>query len=258
MAMNATMREPHDRLLAQLGGATEPLSKGETQSLSPLPMNNTTQTVQIRVHGVDGSIRTFPQEGGSLIRQTLNWFQPTYIFTQKRIEIPGERSFTTFMVSQVTRIDLVTEPRSNWSLPPNVVEAVELSEPAFRTLARAPQPPERQKASLAPDDTAMVLIDIALSGGQHLFLAQEMAFSQPAQDMHMFGTLLTTTGFTFLMRTGGVAVLNVANVVCFTVYPDPAQLSADVSTAARQRCGTELRSPQRESGLPGIGEQEAA
>ena len=121
-------------------------------------LSNATETVQIRVHGIDGSIRTFTQRFGSLVGQTLNWFQPTYIFAQKRIEIPDERSLTTFFSSQVTRIDLITEPRSNWSFPPDLVEAVELSERAFRALAQPQQPRERQETPPSRDNAAMVFL----------------------------------------------------------------------------------------------------
>ncbi len=221
-------------------------------------MNNTTEIVQIRVHGVDGSIQTFTQRGGSLIRQTLAWFQPTCMFGQKWIEIPGERSSTTLIVSQVTRIDLVTEPRTNWSLPPASVEAVELSEPAFWALAEGQPPQAAQEASPAPDNTAMVLLDIALAGGRHVFLAQETAVSQPLPRPAEACPLARATSLSFLMRTGGVAVLNVANLVCFTVYPDPAQVLAVGRPTVSQRCGTELGSPQGQPGIPGLGERKAA
>ena len=221
-------------------------------------LSNATETVQIRVHGIDGSIRTFTQRFGSLVGQTLNWFQPTYIFAQKRIEIPDERSLTTFFSSQVTRIDLITEPRSNWSFPPDLVEAVELSERAFRALAQPQQPRERQETPPSRDNAAMVFLDIAMAGGQHVFLAQEMAGRPAPQEMQRFDTLLTTTCYSFRMCMGGVAVLNVANLVCFTIYPDPAQVSADGCAAVRQRKSAVLGSPQRQSGLPEIGEREAA
>ncbi len=231
--------------------------KGVTQRLALLSVNNTTESLQIRVHGIDGSIQTFTQHDGSLIRQTFDWFRPRLIFAQKRIEIPGEHSLTTFLAAQVTRIDLLTEPRSSWTPPPDLVEAVELSETLFRALAKSPERPEVQNSSPPPEHTAMVLLDIALTGGHHVFLAQETAVSQPCQNIERLGTFLTTTSFAFLMRTGGVAVLNVANLVCFTVYPDPAQVSAEVWTL-RQMKRTELGSSQRATVLRGFGEQEAA
>ena len=217
-----------------------------------------TESVQFRVHGVDGSIRTFTQRDASLIRQTLNWLQPTYLFTQKRIEIPGDHGLTTFIADQVTRINLITDPCSNWHLPADLVEAVELSKPAFWALARGQQPQEAQKAPPAPGNTAMVLLDIALAGGQHVFLAQETTSPQPSQGMRSSGTFLTATSCSFLMRTGGVAVLNVANVMCFTPYPDPARASAGVWAAARQRNDNMHGNAQREAGLPEISERVAA
>ena len=223
-----------------------------------MPMYNATDTIEIRVHGVDGSIKKFTQRDGSLLRQTLDWFQPTHIFTQQRIEIPGERSFTTFIASQVTRIDLVTEPRSLSNASPGPVEAVELSEPAFRALAQGQHPPEVERTPPPSDNTAMVLLDIALAGGQHVFLALETPASQRPQDMERFSTLLTSTSFSFLTRTGGVALLNVANLMWFTVYPDPAQASTDGRTTVRLTNVTEPASPQRHYEPLEIDERKAA
>ena len=222
------------------------------------PMSNATETIEIHVHGIDGSIKKFTQRDGSLLRQTLDWFQPNHVFTQQRIEIPGEHSLTTFIASQVTRIDLVTEPHSLWNRAPGLVEAVELSEPAFRALAQGQQLHVVEKPSPPPDNTAMVLFDVALAGGKHVFLALETAVSQTPQNMESFSTLLTSTSFSFLTRTGGVAVLNVANLMWFTVYPDPAQVSMDARAAVLQRNATEPGSPQRQYGPLEIDEQEAA
>lgn len=222
------------------------------------PMSNATETIEIHVHGIDGSIKKFTQRDGSLLQQTLDWFQPNHVFTQQRIEIPGEHSLTTFIASQVTRIDLVTGPHSLWNPAPGPVEAVELSEPAFRALSQGQQLHVVEKPSPPPDNTAMVLFDVALAGGKHVFLALETAVSQTPQNMESFSTLLTSTSFSFLTRTGGVAVLNVANLMWFTVYPDPAQVSMDVRAAVLQKNATEPGSPQRQHGPLEIDEQEAA
>ncbi len=221
-------------------------------------MINPTETIEIRVHGVDGSIKKFTQRDGSLLRQTLDWFQPTRIFAQERIEIPGERSLTTFIASKVTRIDLVTEPRSLSYASLGPVEAVELSEPAFRALAQAQHPHEVPKASPPPPNTAMVFLHIALAGGNHVFLALEMPVSHTPQDMETFGTLLTSTSFSFLTRAGGVAVLNVANLIWFTVYPDPAQVSTDTPAAVPHTNATGPGSPHQQYEPLAIGEREAA
>ena len=222
------------------------------------PMSNATEAIEIHIHGVDGSIKKFTQRDGSLLRQTLDWFQPNHIFAQQRIEIPGERSLTTFIASQVTRIDLVTEPRSPSNVSPSPVEAVELSEPAFRALAQHQELHVVEKTSPPPDNTVMVLFDIALAGGNHVFLALETPVSQTPQNMEGFSTLLTSTSFSFLTRAGGFAVLNVANLMWFTVYPDPAQVSTDARTTVRQRNATEPGGSQRKYEPLEIDEQEAA
>ena len=136
--------------------------KAEPQSICPLPMNDAAPSVQIRVHGTDGSIQTFTQHGDNLVRHTLDGFEPARMFTQQRITIANGCSLTTFITSRVTRIDLVTEDLSNWNLPPGLVEAVELTEPAFRALTQDRPPRERQEASRSPDRSVMTLLDIAV------------------------------------------------------------------------------------------------
>ncbi len=222
------------------------------------PMNNAPETIEIHVHGVDGSIKKFTQRDGSLLRQTLDWFQPNHIFTQQRIEIPGERSLTTLIASQVTRIDLVTEPRSTTNVSPGPVEAVELSEPAFRALAQGEHLHVVEKTSPPPDSTVMVLFDLALAGGKHVFLALETPVSHTPQNMESFSTLLTSASFSFLTRAGGFAVLNVANLMWFTVYPDPAEVSTAARAIVRLRNATEPGSPQRQYEALEIDEREAA
>jgi hypothetical protein len=220
-------------------------------------MKSTRESVRIRVHGVDGAIHTFTQYDDTLIRQTLDWLRPTSIFKQQRIEIPGAHSLTTFIAAQVSRIDILAEPRSRWIFPSELVEAVELTEPEFRALANGEEPPGTQKAAHPLKNTAFVLIDIALTGGHYVFLAKEPAGPRPAQNIENLGAVLPTTSFAFLLRTGGVAVLNIAKLLCFTVYRDRTQVSAAVWTS-RQSRGAEFGIQQQSSGFRRFGEQAAA
>lgn len=230
---------------------------GERQSICRLPMDNAAQTLQIRVHGVDGSIQTFTQHEDDLIRQTLDGFRPTRMLTQTKITIAGECSLTTFVPSQVTRVDLVTEHLSNWALPPGPVGAVELSEPAFRALVQDQPRRESRRASRAADKSVVALLDITVVGGQRVFLARQMAVERSAQQMQGFDTLFTTSSFWFLMRACGIAVLNVANLARFTVYRGPMQASADLRPGYHAHT-SEPGNPHPQGGLSEIPEREAA
>ncbi len=78
------------------------------------------------------------------------------------------------------------------------------------------------------DNSVTALLEIALVGGEHLFVAQEVSAGSGADPVALFDTLFTTSSFSFLMRAGGIAVLNVAQLLWFTLYPSSVESSADV------------------------------
>jgi hypothetical protein len=86
----------------------------------------------------------------------------------------------------------------------------------------------RQEASRSPDDSVMALLEVVVVGGQRLFLAQEIPASPSGEHLPGFDSLFTASSFSFLMRTGGIAVLNVANLARFTIYPGPLQIWEEV------------------------------
>jgi hypothetical protein len=214
-------------------------------------------TAEIRVHGVDGSIQSFTQHEESLVKHICEAFQPARMFTGKRITIGSEHSLTTFQASRVTRIDLVTECLFHWNPALEPVEAVELTEAAFRALVLDQRPGDGPEASRSPDDSVMALLEVVVVGGQRLFLAQEMPASPSGEHSPGFDSLFTGSSFSFLMRTGGIAVLNVANLARFTIYPGPLQIWEEV-WPANHGGGRDRESHNDSSRLWGVDEREAA
>ena len=72
-------------------------------------MNKTNSKLEICLHIIDGSARTFIQSATDLVNRTLEDLLPTRLFTQDRIVIADDQAFGTFFPPLLTRIDLVTE-----------------------------------------------------------------------------------------------------------------------------------------------------
>ena len=55
----------------------------------------------------------------------------------------------------------------------------------------------------------------------------ELSVKLPAENQSFMRFLLSKTGFHMRLRGGGVGVVNLANLVGYTVYPGVAQVPAD-------------------------------
>ena len=189
-------------------------------------MNHAAQDLEIHIHKLDGSMERFIQSETSLMKRILNEFQPARIFIQEKIIIADGDSLTSFPARQVVRIDLVSEPSPHWILPPEIVNAVELTETEFRALLQNPEPGDRWNQARAQDASEVAFLNVEMAGQQPLFLALEVAIGPPADRP---GAILyplyplTTPALCFRMQTGGVAALNPLHLMRFTLSPAPQQ-----------------------------------
>ena len=180
-------------------------------------MNPPTQSLQIRVHGIDGSVATFTQTDPDLVNRTLGELNPARILTQTKITIAGNHSVTTFIPPLITRIDLITDRLSVWDFPFVIGALVELTETKFQEFLHDQQ---RRLQSRSSDDFP-VFLDIQMVNGQRLFLWMEVVAGLPADRLLRIYSLLKERSLIFGLRTGGIGVLNLANMVHFSVHPNP-------------------------------------
>jgi len=131
--------------------------------------------LQIRVHGVDGSVATFTQTEPALVKHILADCQNSHLFKQERITIAGRRSVTTFVASKIARIDLIQERFSGWKLPLGIIDIVELTEPEFlyQGYLFDLEHLDRRRQHLTVGDCDVGLVDIEMVGGRHVFLKIE-------------------------------------------------------------------------------------
>lgn len=193
-------------------------------------MNQTNPKLQIRIHGVDGASSVFTQDA-ALAERIVNESQHPGFFAQERIIIAGRSSLTTFVASQITRIDLTGEGISMRKLkaPFKAPYLVEISKTDFllgleeRDLKNT----DRKKQQRAPGQRFEGLLDIHIVGGHHLYLKVIGEAVLPAERMQRINFYLTARGLSFRLPDGGLGVVNLANAVKFTSYPGPAEVPND-------------------------------
>src|SRR3974377_437764 len=88
--------------------------------------------MEIRIHTQSGSVETFFQDNPALVAPILKAIQSTKVFATSAITIAGDYSLTTFVASQVNRVDLMDEELPGWKYPEDILDVIELSEEEFR------------------------------------------------------------------------------------------------------------------------------
>jgi hypothetical protein len=202
-------------------------------------MQNAESVLEIRIHGVDGTLETFTQEGASIADAILKDVKPGRLFGLEKIVIAGTHSLTAFVPSKLIRIDFVREGVACWAFPSGIVDAVELSETEFRAKAHLDDIANLQKRDQlrTPGEFAVGFLDIEMVGGQHVFLGVEFVVGLPMEQLQRVNLLLSAPSVHFRMRQGGFGTLNLSNLVRFTAYPGPPQAPANAWPAHHKSKG---------------------
>jgi hypothetical protein len=185
-------------------------------------MIHTMPDMQIRIHKVDGTDIAFVQNDPGEVKKILDSFQPARIFDQNRFTITDGDSITLLPVSKITRIDLLAELPAHLVFPLGIVDAVELNGAEFETLVRNPVMREQWEQMRTQEDSLVTFLDLELADGERLFLTQEMHIDLQSEALRNSGWFpLEGSSLCFRMRSGCVAVLNLANLVRLTFFPKP-------------------------------------
>lgn len=180
-------------------------------------MNVQSSYLQIRVCSTDGTTRTFTQGDVDLAHQTLIKLNPTTLFNEDRITVPDRHSEAAFQASELTRIDLITDQLSVWDFPFLLGAPIELTEAEFSecTLDWA-----RQNSPGWRNDIP-VFLDITMTHGQRCFVWMEVIGGLPPTRLGRIYSLPNERRLIFGLRTGGVGILNLANMLHFSIFPEP-------------------------------------
>jgi len=179
--------------------------------------------MKIRIHTESNSIETFFQDNPALSAPILKAIQSTKVFASSTITIAGEYSLTTFATSRVNRVDLIDEDLPRWKQPEDILDVVELAEDEFREQSHLDDPArlERRRTPKQAGEFARVCAAMEMTGGAQIFLAAKIKVGLPVERLQRLHMLFATTALHFRMREGGTAILNLKNVVRFTLNPGP-------------------------------------
>jgi hypothetical protein len=179
--------------------------------------------MKILIHSQEGSVETFSQDNPALAAHILKGIQPTKVFTGNIITIAGDHSLTTFVASRVNRVDLIAENLPLWEQPSDILEVVELPEDDFRERSHVNDPArlERRQSPKRTGEFAVVFVEVEMTGGSRIFLAAEIHVALEAERLQRLHMLFTAPAAHFRLLQGGITILNLKNLVRFTVYPGP-------------------------------------
>jgi len=195
--------------------------------------------LQISIHGADGSLSTFTQDEPALVQRIIKESQRPEFFAQGRIILAGQFSLTTFVVSNIARIDLAGEGISAWKPKPSseAPDLVEISQQEFLGEAeeRELQHVERPKRQHAPGQHFVGYLDIQMVNGQHVYLKFHGVAALPAERLQRVHSFLTLPSLSFRMPGGGRGILNLSKAAKFTACPGPAEVPAGAWVAKEKQ-----------------------
>lgn len=189
---------------------------------------NAAPAMIVRVHLENGSIHSFVQADEATARKTWEAIDPVRLFTQPRVVIAGDYSKSVFVGPAIARVDFVQHFCPCWQFPEGYADVVELSEADFRKNARLDEPELMQKREFTPvGDLLVSFLKLEFRNTAPLYFMAELSVKLPADNQSFMRFLLSKTGFHMRLRGGGVGVVNLAQLSCYTAYPGVAQVPAD-------------------------------
>lgn len=187
----------------------------------------------IRIHLENGAIQSFVQNDEATARKTWDAIDPVKVFTMPRVVITGDHSKVVFVGPSIVRMDFVQHFCPCWQFPEGYSDIVELSEDDFRKNAHLDEPelmPKREQCT-SVGDLLVSFLKLEFRSATPLYLMTEVSTKLPADSLSFMRFLLSKTGVHMRLRGGGIGVVNLAQLICYTAYPGVPQVPSDAWTA---------------------------
>jgi hypothetical protein len=183
----------------------------------------------IRFHLTDGSVHSFTQSDSTINEKLWDAMEPSRLFMHQRIVVGSEHSKSVFVAAEIIRVDFLHDSFQCWEFPHGWSDIVELSEEEFRKHARLDEPSLMVKRDrpTPPGDLLVSFVKLQMRGGPPTFVMVEGLTKLPVESQSFMQFLLSKSAVHMRLRGGGIGVINLANLVAYTVYPGVAQIPAD-------------------------------
>jgi len=185
--------------------------------------------LELRFYFVDGSKKTFTtanSEAAEAIRDRINLAN---VFHQSRIVVADDYSKSVFVCSQINRVDFLFNGSGFSRIPPDHADLVELTEAEFDQCVPVNDPTLLQKRDHPRQvgDLLVSFLHLRMTGGSHVYLMNEVVIKLPAENRSFMQRLLSKGTYGIRLRGGGYGLLNLQNLIGYTVYPGVPELPAD-------------------------------
>src|SRR6266566_5299505 len=201
----------------------------ETSTRAPAKGSSSRPALEIRFHFVDGSMETFIQPNAEVAEGIRNQINLGSVFHQSRIVAADDYSKSVFVGSQINRIDLVFDGSGFSRIPPDHAELVELTKAEFDQCVPVNDPTLLQKRDHRRQvgDLLVSFLHLRMRGGSHVYLMNEIVVKLPAENQSFMQRLLSKGTYGIRLREGGYGLLNLHNLIGYTVYPGVPEVPAD-------------------------------
>ena len=192
----------------------------------------------IRIDLADASTECFVRQDLSDAQTIVQSINPALLFAQPRLVIASIHSKSVFVPSEINRVDFVRQDYISCKFPEGYSDIVELCEPDFRNRAHLDEPEKmpRRAQSTPVGDLIVSFLKLRFKGGLQIFLMTERSARLPVENQSFMRLLLSRNPFPMRLRSGGVAFLNLANLLGYTVYPGSPQVPSDSWVAEPTSC----------------------
>jgi hypothetical protein len=197
---------------------------------------NSRPALEIRIHFADGSTEIFVQADVEIAESILQQINPSHLFTQTRIIVADDYSKSVFVCSQINRIDFVNDGDGFAHIPDDHADLVELTEAEFRKHVPLNHPSRLQKRRQCRQagDFLVSFLNLRMRGGSHVYLMNETLVKLPADSQSYMQRLLSKGTLSVRLAGGGESLLNLANLIGYTVYPGVPEIPSDTWMAQPQ------------------------
>jgi hypothetical protein len=193
--------------------------------------------LEICFYFTDGSTETFLQNDSEAAKATLQHINLSSLLDQPRIVVADEYSKSVFVCSEINRIDFLCDCPDFSRIPPDHAELVEITEAEFNRHVPLDEPDrlERRVQRRQVGDLLVSYLHLRMRGGSHVYVMNEAVIKLPV-DSHSFMHRLLSKGlYSIRLREGGHGILNLQNLIGYTVYPGVPEVPADTWMAQPKR-----------------------
>src|SRR5713101_4731854 len=211
-------------------GHLAPNSLPTDSDMKTNPSESSSQPIlTIRFHLTDGSVHSFVQTDDAAAQKLWEGVDPARLFARPRIVIGSEHSKTVFVSAETVRVDFHHAAFQCWQFPGGYSDIVELSEQEFHQHARLDQPElmPRREQLIPAGDLLVSFAKLQMKGSRPQFVMVEIPVKLPVENQSFMQFMLSKGSVHMRLRGGGIGVLNLANLVAYTVYPGVAQIPTD-------------------------------